>query len=141
MITGTQHPAPLLLALLTAGCAGTPMMRLDLASDPSGASVSISRRGEKAYQGSFGPVKGDVDADRFEEAFRSIGTTPLEYSSPLRDTLKDATVLGVGGREILRFEEAIVRFEKPGYETVEKYVRFERGRRSLSAVLHEADGG
>lgn len=124
--------------LLLAGCAGTPVMRLDIESTPSGAQVSIQRRGERNYVGSFGPVSGSLSSNRFEEEWVPLGTTPVAYSTPLKETTTDATLLGVGGRVVKRFEDALVRFELEGYAPTEKFVRFEKGEGRLVVELTPA---
>jgi hypothetical protein len=124
-----------LLPILAAGCGSTPMMELDLSSNPDGAKVYLSRRGKKAYQGNFGPIKGNVKAEKLEEEFVLLGTSPLFYTSPLRETESDATVLGIGGKVVLKYKEGILRFKKPGFETVERYVRFLDGEVSIDVDM------
>ena len=128
----------LLLAILS-GCASTPEMELELRTEPEGARVYLSRRGKKAYQAKLGPVKGDVKAETFEEEFLLIGTSPLVYTTPLRATESDATLLGVGGKVVLKFDDGVLRFEKPGYETIEQHVRFHDGDTTLEVALPPKD--
>lgn len=123
--------------LLLAGCSSTPVMEIEIDSIPSGARVSIQLRGERNYVGRLGPLSGNLSARRFEDEFVSIGTTPASYATPLRETTTDATFLWVGGRAIRHFEDALVRFELEGYETVEKFVYLRKGNESLVAELTE----
>jgi hypothetical protein len=45
------------------GCSSAPQLVLDVNTRPAGAEVYLSRRGEKSYRGTFGPVEGDVSAE------------------------------------------------------------------------------
>ena len=111
------------------------MLEVQLTSNPSGARVYISRRGESTYQGKVGFLKGNVKATPFEEEPQLVGTTPVTYSSPLQEMTTDATVLGVGGRVIKTFKEGVFRFERPGFEPVEQFIRFQKGRETIDVVL------
>lgn len=118
----------LLIAFLLSACGSTPEIVLDLSSDPVGAQVYLSRRGERTYRGQLGPVKGDVKAESLEEDFFLIGTAPLVYTSPLEERDGGVSVLGVGGAVVLEYDEGVLRFEKEGFESVERRVRFRKGR-------------
>lgn len=123
------------LAALTA-CGSTPdIMEVELRSSPTGARVFIERRGESTYQGKVAFLKGNVKATPFVEDFQLVGTTPVTYSSQLSEMKTDATVLGVGGRVIRTYKEGVFRFERPGYETVEQFVRFDEGRVTFDVTL------
>ena len=117
----------LLFSFLGFGCSSTPMMHLDVMATPEGSRVFLSLRGERAYTGKLGPIKGDVKAESFEEDFILIGTAPMTYELPLRETESDATILGVGGKVVLKYKEGVLRFVKPGFQTVERHVRFSDG--------------
>lgn len=129
-----------LAPVLLTGCSSTPMMELDLRSDPVGAQVYMSRRGEKAVTGKLGPVKGNVRAESLEEDFVFIGTAPLTYSSPLSETESDARVLGFGGKVVRKYKDGVIRFEKPGFETVERHVRFQDGELKMKVSMPKVDG-
>ena len=126
-----------LLLVLTA-CSSTPKMELELGSTPQGAQVFLSRRGERAYEGKLGPLKGDVKSDELEEGFALIGTSPLTYVSPLRETESDATLFGVGAKVVLKYKDCVVRFVKPGFETVERHVLFQEGEVRVQVKLPRA---
>lgn len=129
-------PILALAALLSPSCGGPPkMLEVQLQSNPSGARVFISRRGESTYQGKVGFLKGNVKATPFEDEMQLVGTTPVTYSSPLQEMTTDATVLGVGGRVIKTFKEGVFRFERPGYEPAEQFVRFTKGGQVMKVTL------
>lgn len=131
--------AAALVCFLAAACSSTPpTLELDLLSEPEGATVYLSRRGEKAWAGKLGPVQGDVKAEDLVEDFLLIGTAPLTYTSLLRETESDATIFGVGGRVVLKFRDGVLRFEKPGFETVERHVRFVDGEVRVEVELPPA---
>lgn len=111
------------------------MLEVQLTSNPSGARVFISRRGESTYQGKVGFLKGNVKATPFQEELQLVGTTPVTYSSPIQEMTTDATVLGVGGRVIKSFKEGVFRFERPGYEPVEQFVRFRKAKDVIQVTL------
>ena len=112
-------------ATLMAGCGSAPKMTLSLESDPVGAQVYLSRRGDRSVQGKVGPLSGNMKSESFKEEFSLIGTSPLTYESPLTETESDATFLGFGGRVKLKYKEGVIRFERPGYDTVERHFRFQ----------------
>lgn len=129
-----------LASLAAFGCSSTPpTMQLDVHSFPEGARVFISRRGERAIAGKIGPIKGDVKSEELEEEFVLIGTAPLTYTSLLHEIESDATVLGIGGKVVLKFRDGVLRFEKPGFQTVERHVRFQEGEVRLEVELPEAE--
>jgi hypothetical protein len=126
---------PFALLLSLTACGSVPHAELRITSEPAGARVFLSRRGQQKLQAKIGFIKSNMKSGAFEEEFQLIGTTPLEYSTPLQETSTDATLLGVGGKSLKFFEEGLLRFEREGYETAEKFVRFEKGSNSLAAVL------
>lgn len=118
---------PLALSLLAA-CGSTPKLVLDIRSEPAGAQVYLSRSGQKSFRGKLGPVQGDVRAEDLEERFQLLGTTPLEYSSPLEERESGGTLFGVGAGVVREYHSGLVRVEKEGFATVERRVRFQNGR-------------
>lgn len=129
----------LLFSIAAASCGSTPMMQLDLQSDPVGARVYVSRRGHKSVVTRLGPIQGNVKAEDLEEDFVLIGTSPMVYSSPLKEFESDATIMGFGGQVVLRYKEAVLRFEKPGHATVERHVRFEDGEMIVQVEMPESE--
>lgn len=130
----------LILALAPAlvGCSSTPELLLDIQVEPAGADVYLSRRGEKAYRGDFGPVEGDVRSEAFEEGFAFLGNAPLEYSSLLEERESGGTILGIGAGVMRKYKEGIVRIEKEGFEPVERHVRFVDGEVKLAVQLEKS---
>lgn len=129
-------PMLLLATLLPLGaCGSSPKSNLRITSDPPGARVFLSRRGQQKVQAKVILIKGNVKAKSFEEEPFLLGTTPLDYSTPLEETSNDATVLGIGGKTIVFYEDGILTFERAGYEKAEKYVRFEKGRSKVHAEM------
>jgi hypothetical protein len=121
--------------LLLASCSSTPEVQLDLSSDPVGAQVYLSRRGERSYRAGFGPVEGDMKSEELNEEFIYLGTSPLEYVSPLEEDESNAKVLGFGGAIVLEYHEGVLRFEKEGFATVERRVRFKNGTIELHVTM------
>ncbi len=134
--------APLVstLALLSA-CSSTPALQLDIDSVPTGAKVSVQLRGVRSYVGQFAVFSGSVSSKRFEDEFFSVGTTPVQFSTPLKATTTDATLLGFGGKVVRRFEDALIRFELDGFEPVEKFVALKKGSTKLNVELVPAASG
>ena len=128
----------MLLAIPLASCGSVPHAELSITSSPAGARVFLSRRGQQKLQAKVGFIKGNVKSGAFEEEFQLLGTTPLEYSTPLQETSTDATLFGVGGKALKYYEEGLLRFERDGFEVAEKFVRFEKGRNSISATMVSA---
>ena len=126
-----------LVSILAVSCSSTPTMELEIQSDPAGARVYMSLRGQRAVTGKFGPIQGDVKAEDLEEEFLLIGTAPFTYTLPLHETESDATVLGVGGKVVLKYKEGIVRFEMPGFQSVERHVRFREGDVRVEVAMPE----
>ncbi len=136
------HQPILFLILGLTSCGSAPKtLEVRLTSKPSGARVFISRRGESTYQGKVGFLKGNVKATPFQEELQLVGTTPVNYSCPITEMTTDATVLGVGGRVIKTFKEGVFRFERPGYEPVEQFVRFRGAKETISVTLPELPPG
>lgn len=123
------------LTLVLAGCSSAPQLDLDLHSNPEGASVYFSRRGLKSVQGKIAFVKGDVKSETLEEEFVFLGTAPLQHSTPIEEVESDATIMGVGGKVILKYREGVLRFEKAGFEPFEQRVRIEDGKIKVMADL------
>lgn len=134
-------PAPRTLgaaaaALALVACSSsTKYSEVQIRSNPPGAQVSIARKGVRNYQGKVAFIKGNVRAQPFEEEWRTIGTSPVTYSTPLEEIATDATLLGVGGRVLTRYEDAVVRIEREGFEPVEQYVRFQQGTQVMDVTL------
>lgn len=110
-------------------------MKLDIDSVPTGAQVSIQLRGDRKYLGQVVFLSGSVSSKRFEDEFISMGTAPVQFSTPLKETTTNATLLGFGAKVEKRFDDALVRFELDGFETVEKFVALEEGKSTLSVEL------
>ena len=126
----------LFASLLLIGCSSSPpLMRLDVQATPTGSRVFLSLQGELAYTGKLGPIQGDVKSESFEEDFVLLGTAPLTYALPLRETESDATVLGFGGKVVRKYKEGILRFEKPGFQTVERRIRFHEGETTITVEM------
>ena len=125
--------------LLLVGCGSTPLARLDLQASPAGARVFLSLRGDRAYTGKLGPIRGDVKSESFEEDFVLLGTAPLIFDVALRETESDATILGVGGKVVRKYKEGVLRFEKPGFETAERRVRLAEGTTEVQVDLLSTD--
>lgn len=123
-----------LVVLFPVGC-GAPQMRLNIKSEPSGARVYISRRGERAYRGVLGPVRGDMKSDKIVEDFVLLGTSPVEYSSDLEEHESGVSVFGVGAKVVRQFGDGVIRIEKDGFETVERTVHFKDGEVDLDLRL------
>ena len=134
----------LVLALVglsvTSGCSSPPEVVLKIQSDPAGAQVFLSRRGEKAVEGSFAVVKGDMKSEALVEDFIRLGTTPLEYSSPLAERESGASAFGVGVKVMRRYDTGLLRLEKEGYEPDERLVRFKDGEVDVNFSLRSEGG-
>lgn len=128
------------LALLC-GCGSTPEIVLDLRSDPVGAQVYLSRRGEKSIQADLGPLEGDVKSEPYEEEFRLIGTSPMIFVSPLEEAESKAKILGFGGAVMRKYREAVIRFQKDGFQTIERHVRFYDGEFSVAVTMDQEPAG
>ena len=135
MLTNRSLLAFATTALLLVSCGSTPEVQLDLSSDPVGAQVFLSRRGERSYRADFGPLEGDMKSEALSEDFVYLGTSPLEYATPLEENESDARVLGFGGAVVLEYHEGVLRFEKEGFATVERRVRFKNGRIQLHVTM------
>ena len=110
-------------------------MGLNINSVPSGAKVSVQLRGVRSYVGQVALFSGSVSSKRFEDEFLSVGTTPVQFSTPLKATTTNATILGFGGKVVRRLEDALVRFELDGFEPVEKFVALKKGSAELNVEL------
>jgi len=129
--------AVLVLTSLTVGCAGPPKLVLDVTSEPAGAKIFLSRRGEKAYRAGFGPVDGDVRSDALNEDFLLLGMSPLVYTSPLEEMESGGTVLGLGGGVVRKYLDGVLRIEKEGFETAERHMRFQDGKVTIHVKLEK----
>lgn len=125
------------LALSLAACGSTPTVQLSVSSEPAGATVTLSRVGERSYRADLGPVEGDVRSEAFTEDAFVLGTAPLTYESPLEEEESSAKVLGFGGGVVREYHEGVLRFEKEGFETIERRVRFRDGKVEVHARLDE----
>ena len=121
--------------LFLTGCGSTPTVELDLSSDPAGAQVFLSRRGERSYRADLGPLEGDMKSEELVEDFFLLGTSPLAYVSPLEESESNAKVLGFGGAVVLEYHEGLLRFEKEGFATVERRVRFRKGKIGIHVTM------
>ena len=92
-----------------ASCGSTPVAKLTIDSTPKGAEVHLKRLGDRDYEGKLGPISGDVKSEDYEGEFVLLGTTPLQYDVKLREKESGGTVLGIGGRVMLEFDEALLR--------------------------------
>ncbi len=136
MASTLRHLGPLFLfAAPLASCGSVPYAELSITSDPAGARVFLSRRGQQKLQAKAGFIKGNMKSGAFEEEFQLLGTTPLEYSTPLEETSTDATLFGAGGKSLKFYEEGLLRFQRDGFEVAEKFVRFEKGSNSIGATM------
>ena len=128
----TSRPASLTVAVTLlsclASCSSPGEVVLDLSTNPVGATVYLSRHGGESYRGKLGPLKTDVGAGAIQEEFLLIGTSPLTHTVRLEEKRSGAVVLGVGGAVMREYRVGILLFEKEGYETVERRVRFHDGR-------------
>ncbi len=121
------------------GCSA-PEVVLSVRTEPPGAAVYLSRRGQRAYYGAFGPIRGDMQSEPYEEDFMLVGRTPLEFASPLEEEESGgAALLGIGVTRVRRYEQGVLRFEKRGYEPVEQRVLFEEGQRLIDVELHRVE--
>ena len=138
-VVRSAFPA-IVAALLSclAGCSSTPQMRLDVTTYPAGAEVYISRRGEKSFRGSLGPVEGDMSSEPLEESFTLVGASPLKFASPLEERESGGTIMGVGGGVIRKYHEGVLRVEMEGYQTVERVIRFSDRKAKVELVLKSA---
>ena len=127
----------LLLALVSLGygCASTPECVLVLTSEPPGAEVYLSRRGDRAFRGAFGVVAGDVKREEHIEEFRCVGTTPLEYTTLLEETESGGAVMGVGAAVVLKYEEGLLRVEKNGFEVAMRHMLIRDGKVTVHVEL------
>ena len=128
----------LLLCLPAAACSSTPEVQLLIDTTPEGAQVYFARHGDRNYQGSVGPVEGDVKKEDVAEEFVFIGDTPVKHSALLEETESGGTVLGFGAKVVLEYDEGVVRIEKAGYETVERRLKLEDGEVKLRVRLNPA---
>lgn len=129
----------LALAILPSltSCSSTPKAELQIVTHPSGADVYLSRSGERSYRGKFGPLSGGFEKEPIDEGFLLLGTAPLDYSLPLRETEQDASAFGVGIQVVRKYEEGILRVEKQGYRPVERRVHLEDGEVKVVFRLEE----
>ena len=111
----------------SAGCSSPPTSTLRVSSQPEGASVYLSRRGERVYSGGFGPVMGNVSAEPIVEGFALVGTSPMKHRSPLVEEEADASLLGVGVTVERRYTTGVLRIEKEGFVPEERIVRLVEG--------------
>ena len=118
------------------GCGSTPEVVLNISTVPAGAQVYLSRRGEKAYKGKLGPVKGDMRAEPIVEDFMLLGTSPIEYTTPLEEREGGAAIFGV--LVVRRYGDGVVRVVKEGFATIERHIRFKDGEVQVNVKL-EAD--
>ncbi len=130
------------IALLTlvASCGSIPEESFQIQSDPAGAEVYLSRRGNRKVQASFAFLKGGIGSQDYEEDFELIGTTPMSYETPLEQVRTDATFLGFGGKVIYRFDEALLRFELTGFKPLVRHVRLDKGEIDLNVQMLPTDG-
>jgi hypothetical protein len=121
------------LVLVAAGC--TASQALSIRTDPVGANVYLQRRGEVEIKASYAGVGGRVGSVSFEEGFKSLGNSPVEYEFDLRSEELDVDG-GYGGGQIVRhFEEGMIRIEMDGFHVEERLVRFTGGKIRLDIVL------
>jgi len=132
---------PLALALLplfTTSCrTPEPEMSLSLRSQPDGAQVFLSRRGLKDRSENAESFRGPLVEEAIAEEFVLIGTAPLEYITPLSESETETSDLGTESDVLVRYNECVVRFEKPGFKTVERRVRFHDGVMNVKVEMSE----
>ncbi len=112
--------AAVALSILVASGCGAPAVAFSIRTEPPGAAVYLSRRGERSYRGASGPIRS------FEESFMLIGRTPVDFISPLEE--QETAFLRIGVTRVRRYEHGVLRFEKRGYQSVERHVPLEDGK-------------
>ena len=121
------------LVLVAAGCTAT--QALSIKTDPVGANVYLQRSGDVEVRASYAGVGGRLGSVAFEDAFKSLGNSPVEYEFDLRSEELDVDG-GYGGGQIVRFfREGMIRMEMDGYQVEERLVRFSGGKMRLDIVL------
>ena len=121
------------LALVASGCTAT--QALSIKTDPVGANVYMQRRGDVEVRASYAGVGGRLGSVSFEEEFKSLGNSPVEYEFDLKSEELDVDG-GYGGGQIVRhFHEGMIRVELDGYHVEERLVRFSGGKIRLDIVL------
>ncbi|MCP3920103.1 MAG: hypothetical protein GY711_31645 [bacterium] len=130
--------ALVLLPLFTASCrTPEPEMALSLRSRPEGAQVFLSRRGLKDHSENAESFRGPLVEEAVTEEFVLIGTAPLDYVTPLSESETETSDLGTESDVLVKYNECVVRFEKPGFAPVERRVRFHDGVMSVKVELSE----
>ena len=115
------------------GCAST--QTLSIKTDPVGANVYLQRRGDIEVKANVAGVGGRLGSVAFQEEFRSLGNSPVEYEFDLRSEELDVDG-GYGGGQIVRlFREGMIRIVMDGYHMEERLVRFSGGTIRLTIIL------
>jgi hypothetical protein len=86
-------------------------------------------------QASYAGIGGRIGFVSLEEAFKSLGNSPVEYEFDLRSEELDVDG-GYGGGQIVRhFKEGMIRVEMDGFHVEERLVRFTGSKIRLDIVL------
>jgi hypothetical protein len=98
---------------------------LSIETEPAGAGVLLQRRGEVEVAARVLGVSGTLDENAFEEEFYSLGNAPIKYEFKLKESEGAIHGGAVGSASVTRhYTEGTVRIELPGYEIVERRIRF-----------------
>ena len=130
---------PLLLAPALACSSGPPKAQLVVDSKPRNAKVFLRLIGERDVEGKLGPIEGDVKSEDISEEFVYLGRTPLDYEVLLEEKESGGTILGVGGRVMREYDEAIVRVQKAGWVPMQRRVRLEDGEVRVTVKLRRPE--
>jgi hypothetical protein len=130
----------LALVLLSA-CGSSQTLVID--TQPEGAEVYLQRRGHTNISaGVSGLAAGTHQNEQFAEEFYLIGTTPLTYEFDLDETDTAVHVPALGDAAVTRhFEDGTLRFERTGYQTIERAVRFNGDEITLNIALEPEEEG
>lgn len=105
------------------GCAST--QKLTIQTDPSGAEVSLQRRGVIEMSANVLGISGSVDEEEFEDEFYLLGNAPLDHKFKIKESEASISRAGLGGASITRhYREGTLRIEMSGYKTAERLVQF-----------------
>ncbi len=100
------------------------MQRIQVETDPIGASVYLQRRGDVEVHGRVAGIVGGADIETFEEEFVFLGHTPVDYEFRRRETQAAVYAPEATANVTRHYREGTIRVEREGYRTVVRVVRF-----------------